>query len=76
MKTPADNPYGVFTRDVGRAHRVAAALKAGQVQVNWYAAAGVEVPFGGYKQSGVGREKGLEALHQYRQVKSVILSLE
>jgi aldehyde dehydrogenase (NAD+) len=75
-----DTPYGlsagVFTKDVGRAHRVAARLQAGQIQVNRYAGAGVEVPFGGYKASGLGREKGMEALHHYSQLKSVIVSLD
>jgi len=66
---------GIFTRDVGRAHSVAKALHAGQVQVNRYTGAGVEVPFGGYKNSGVGREKGLEALHHYTQLKSVIVAI-
>jgi len=74
-----DTPYGlsagVFTADAGRAHRLAAALKAGQVQVNRYAGAGVEVPFGGYGESGIGREKGMAALHHYSQVKSVIMSV-
>ncbi|MFC7886316.1 aldehyde dehydrogenase family protein [Streptomyces sp. NPDC057376] len=67
---------GVFTSDVGAAHRVAARLDAGQVQVNRYTGAGVEVPFGGYKNSGLGREKGLEALHHYTQVKSVIVAVD
>ena len=75
-----DTPYGlsagVFTKDVGRAHRVAARLQAGQVQVNRYASAGVQVPFGGYKTSGLGREKGMEALHHYSQLKSVVVSLD
>ncbi|MFC8097691.1 aldehyde dehydrogenase family protein [Streptomyces sp. NPDC057363] len=67
---------GVFTSDIGAAHRVAARLDAGQVQVNRYTGAGVEVPFGGYKNSGLGREKGLEALHHYTQVKSVIVAVD
>ena len=65
---------GVFTRDVARAHTLAAALQAGQVQVNRYTGAGVEVPFGGYKNSGLGREKGIEALRHYTQLKSVIVA--
>ena len=65
---------GVFTHDVARAHSVASALQAGQVQVNRYTGAGVEVPFGGYKNSGLGREKGIEALRHYTQLKSVIVA--
>lgn len=75
-----DTPYGlsagVFTADIGRAHRVARELQAGQVQINRYAGAGVEIPFGGYKASGIGREKGIEALLGYTQVKSVIVALD
>jgi aldehyde dehydrogenase (NAD+) len=66
---------GLWTRDVSRAHRVAARLEAGQVYVNDWIAGGIEVPFGGYKQSGYGREKGIEALHHYTQLKSVIVRL-
>jgi aldehyde dehydrogenase (NAD+) len=65
---------GVFARDFARAHTLAAALQAGQVQVNRYTGAGVEVPFGGYKNSGLGREKGMEALRYYTQLKSVIMA--
>ena len=65
---------GVFTAHVGTAHRIAAALQAGQVQVNRYTGAGVEVPFGGYKNSGLGREKGTEAIAHYTQLKSVIVA--
>jgi aldehyde dehydrogenase (NAD+) len=66
---------GIFTRDVATAHRVAAQLQAGQVQVNRYTGAGVEVPFGGYKNSGLGREKGIEAVHHYTQVKAVVMDI-
>lgn len=66
---------GVFTRDLSRAHRLAAALEAGQVQINAYPLGGIETPFGGYKKSGLGREKGLEALRHYSQVKTVIIAL-
>ncbi len=65
----------VWTRDVGRAHRVASAMKAGQVFVNTYGAGGgVELPFGGVKKSGHGREKGIEGLLSYTQVKSVVIA--
>jgi len=66
---------GIWTRDLARAHRVAARLEAGQVYVNEWMAGGVETPLGGYKQSGYGREKGLEALHHYTQVKCVTIKL-
>ncbi|HLY37992.1 MAG TPA: aldehyde dehydrogenase family protein [Candidatus Binatia bacterium] len=66
---------GIWTRDLARAHRVAARLEAGQVYVNEWMAGGVETPLGGYKQSGYGREKGLEALHHYTQLKCVTVRL-
>jgi aldehyde dehydrogenase (NAD+) len=66
----------VWTRDVARAHRVASKLQAGQVYINNYHGVGIEAPFGGYKQSGIGREKGVEAMHYYTQVKTVILPME
>jgi aldehyde dehydrogenase (NAD+) len=66
----------VWTRDVGRAHRLARDIAAGQVFVNGYGAGGgVELPFGGVKRSGHGREKGVEALLGYTQVKSVVVRL-
>lgn len=65
---------GVYTQDIARSLRVADALDAGQVFVNGYLAGGVETPFGGYKKSGWGREKGLEALHDYTQLKTTIFS--
>jgi len=67
---------GVFTRDLSAAHRLAADLQAGQVQINAYPAGGVDTPFGGYKKSGLGREKGVEALAYYTQLKTVIMALE
>ncbi|WP_028924999.1 aldehyde dehydrogenase family protein [Pseudonocardia acaciae] len=62
---------GLWTADLARAHRVAAALQAGQVYVNEWSAGLVEAPFGGYKNSGHGREKGIEALRHYTQTKFV-----
>ncbi|WP_036593804.1 aldehyde dehydrogenase family protein [Ottowia thiooxydans] len=66
---------GIWTRDLARAHRVASQLEAGQIYVNEYMAGGVETPLGGYKQSGYGREKGLEALHHYTHLKCVTVRL-
>ncbi|PRD45765.1 betaine-aldehyde dehydrogenase [Phyllobacterium phragmitis] len=62
---------GVFTRDLARAHRVISQIKAGSCWINTYNLAPAEVPFGGFKQSGVGRENGLAALSHYSQIKSV-----
>ncbi|WP_181780616.1 aldehyde dehydrogenase family protein [Pseudonocardia pini] len=64
---------GVWTTDLSRAHRVSAQLQSGQVFVNEYFAGGVETPFGGFKSSGYGREKGFEALKHYTQTKTVTL---
>jgi betaine-aldehyde dehydrogenase len=62
---------GVFTRDLSRGHRVVAQLQAGTCWINAYNLTPVEIPFGGAKQSGIGRENALEALRHYSQVKSV-----
>ena len=66
----------VWTRDIGAAHRLAAEIKAGQIYINNYFGGGVGAPFGGYKKSGFGREKGMEALHSYTQVKNVCVTLD
>jgi acyl-CoA reductase-like NAD-dependent aldehyde dehydrogenase len=75
-----DVSYGlvaaVWTRDIGTAHRLAAEIKAGQIYINNYFGGGVGAPFGGYKKSGFGREKGMEALHSYTQVKNVCVTLD
>lgn len=66
----------VWTADLSRAHRVAAEVEAGQVYVNTYGAGGgVELPFGGFKRSGYGREKGYEALDAFTATKTVVVQL-
>jgi aldehyde dehydrogenase (NAD+)/betaine-aldehyde dehydrogenase len=66
----------VWTSDISRAHRVAAEIEAGQVYVNTYGAGGgVELPFGGFKKSGYGREKGYEALDTFTATKTVVVHL-
>jgi aldehyde dehydrogenase (NAD+) len=66
---------GVWTRDVSRALAVSDRLRTGQVFVNTWSTASVQTPFGGWKNSGYGREKGVEALHHYGQVKCVTVKL-
>jgi aldehyde dehydrogenase (NAD+) len=67
---------GVFTTDITRAHRFARALEAGNVYVNKWFGDTNQTPFGGYKRSGIGREKGLEALDSYLQTKNIAINLE
>lgn len=66
---------GVWTRDIQRAHRVAHAVRAGSVWINSYRMVGFNVPFGGFGQSGIGRENGVEALLEYTETKSVWVEL-
>lgn len=66
---------GVFTNDLARAHRVAAAFEAGTCYINTYNLTPVEAPFGGVKSSGLGRENSKEAIKHYSKVKSVYVSV-
>ena len=66
---------GIWTRDIQKAHRVAAKLRAGTVWINCYNIFDAALPFGGYKQSGWGREMGHEVLEQYTEVKAVCTPL-
>jgi len=67
---------GIFTKDITNAINITDRLKAGTCWVNTYNITPSEMPFGGYKQSGVGRENGIEAINQYTQVKSVYIAKE
>jgi acyl-CoA reductase-like NAD-dependent aldehyde dehydrogenase len=79
IATANDTPYGlaagVWTRDIKKAHYVARRLQAGTVWVNTYNVYDTAAPFGGYKQSGFGREMSAHALEHYTQVKSVWVDL-
>jgi acyl-CoA reductase-like NAD-dependent aldehyde dehydrogenase len=66
---------GLQTTNITRAHKVAAQLRAGVVWVNGWGLLDTAIPFGGYKQSGYGREGGPEGLDEYLQTKSVVVSL-
>lgn len=66
---------GIWTRDISRAHKLAAMLRAGTVWINCYSQFDPASPFGGYKQSGFGREMGHEVLEHYTEVKSIWVGL-
>jgi acyl-CoA reductase-like NAD-dependent aldehyde dehydrogenase len=74
-----DTPYGlsgsIWSRDIGKALRVAKAIKAGVLSVNSNSSVHTEAPFGGYKMSGMGRELGMHALELYTEVKNVYVDL-
>lgn len=75
VRIGCDIPYGlaagVWTENIGRALTMAKRLEAGTVWVNTYRAVSYMVPFGGYKRSGIGRESGIDMIHEYLQTKSV-----
>jgi betaine-aldehyde dehydrogenase len=66
---------GIFTRDLARGHRVIARLEAGTCWINHYNVTPIELPFGGAKRSGLGRENGKAAIEHYSQLKSVYVAL-
>jgi betaine-aldehyde dehydrogenase len=73
--TPFGLSAGVFTRDLARGHRVVGRLEAGTCWINTYNVTPIAMPFGGVKQSGIGRENGQAAIEHYTQLKSVYVAM-
>ncbi|MFT5296022.1 MAG: betaine-aldehyde dehydrogenase, partial [Colwellia sp.] len=67
---------GVFTQDITRAHRVTHQIEAGICWINSFGASPAQMPVGGYKQSGIGRENGLVTLNNFTQIKAVYVGLQ
>jgi betaine-aldehyde dehydrogenase len=67
---------GVYTKDIRRAHRVIHQIQAGICWINAYGASPAEMPVGGYKQSGIGRENGIETIKHYTQIKSIYVGMQ
>lgn len=67
---------GVFTQNLDTANRLMRALRVGTVWINCFDVLDASIPFGGYKMSGIGREKGLYSLSNYLQVKAVVTALK
>lgn len=78
-KAANDSPYGlsgsVWTKDLSKAHRMVARIRSGHVSINTHGAVGANIPFGGYKQSGWGREFGKDGLDLYLETKAVTVKL-
>jgi phenylacetaldehyde dehydrogenase len=66
---------GIWTKDISKAHRMAAQLRAGTVWINCYNVFDAAMPFGGYKQSGWGRDMGHDALELYTETKAVCTAI-
>ncbi len=79
VKIANDTVYGLqaslWTRDINKAHKIARALRAGTVNINSTGGGDITVPFGGYKQSGIGRDKSLHAYDKYTQLKTTFIQL-
>jgi acyl-CoA reductase-like NAD-dependent aldehyde dehydrogenase len=79
VKIANDSQYGLeanlWTNDLTKAHKIARALRVGTVTINTRDGGGIEVPFGGYKQSGFGRDKSLHAMDKYTQLKTTYIQI-